>query len=350
VNCLPPAGLFSANRSAAAQTSWKKTNSQRLLRLWGLAWGIVFLVTVTSRGSYGEQSPSLRRDAAVEIDSLKVQVPARQGDSLGLALSFRYRVGRVDGEKPLFLGVTFNHRASGGGDHVATPNRGKGAAHGGAEGATHKVAAATTIDDFRDRDGLLHAKTQLLAIPRNRWREGSLFVPFFAMKLRPGAHQLTAQLSARSDAGACKAGSTPEPIRVLGDSSLNVAFTKPAAQTVRLKVTRAELPPTATDIGPGQRSRPDIQWRLIIRGESAHLLHVSVPLRDRFAGHWSRPTPPFVWSQGDHPTLVVMDHDVVRHDLLGQVSLHYSLLKRLHAGPVELSGPGLPRLQITLGE
>jgi hypothetical protein len=259
--------------------------------------------------------------SAVELRDVSVDPDRRVGDVRGLGVDVRYRVGRVGVDSALFL-----------------------VAHLEAEGG-RRVASLVKSAAVRDRDGLLHGKAQLLTVPRNAWREASLFLPFFAMDLDAGPHRLALRFSALANTGACQAGRPPQRVKLVGETRAAAAFTKPPFARVRLLARRVEVAPEATDVGlPGGRGeRPDLRWRLGYRTASGAgpaasggevVLHESEVRDDTFVGTWAEPSPPVPVSEGDRLTLVVVDRDLARDDRLGEIQLSLD----------ELRGPGPPRL------
>lgn len=261
----------------------------------------------------GEEAGPL--GSAVELRDVAVDPDRRVGDVRGLGVDVRYRVGRVGVDSALFL-----------------------VAHLEAEGG-RRVASLVKSAAVRDRDGLLHGKAQLLTVPRNAWREASLFVPFFAMDLAAGPQELALRFSALANTGACQSGRPPQRVKLLGETRVAAVFTKPAFARVRLLARRIEVAPEATDVGlPGARGgRPDLRWRLGYRtaglGPGGEVvLHESPVRSDTFIGAWAEPSPPVPVSQGDRLTLAVVDRDLARDDRLGEVALSLD----------ELLGPGPP--------
>jgi hypothetical protein len=264
----------------------------------------------------------VRLGSAVELRDVSVDPDRRVGDVRGLGVDVRYRVGRVGVDSALFL-----------------------VAHLEGEGG-RRVASLVKSAAVRDRDGLLHGKAQLLTVPRNTWRAASLFVPFFAMDLGAGPQRLTLRFSALANTGACQAGRPPQRVKLLGETSVAAAFTRPPFARVKLLARRVEVAPEATDLGfPGsRRRRPDLRWRLGYRTAAGAgpagevVLYESEVRDDTFAGAWAEPSPPVPVSQGDRLTLSVVDRDLARDDRLGQVELSLDDLLGPRPPPALASG------------
>lgn len=279
----------------------------------------------------GEEPVTL--GSAVELRDVAVDPDRRVGDVRGLGIDVRYRVGRVGAGSALFLVA---HLETDGGRRVAS-----------------LVKAAAV----RDRDGLLHGKAQLLTVPRGTWRAASLFVPFFAMDLDAGPHRLALRFSALAATGACQAGRPPQRVKLLGETRVAAAFTRPRFARVRLLVRRIEVAPRATDVGlaGARRGRPDLRWQLGYRttvvaapgqpgGEV--VLYESEVRDNTFVGAWAEPSQPVPVSEGDRLTLEVVDRDLARDDRLGRVEL--SLDELLRPGPPPALADGAVR-SIELG-
>jgi hypothetical protein len=283
---------------------------------------VLLAMTLPGGRALGEEG-DLHLGAAVELRDVSIDPDRRLGDVRGLGVDLRYRVGRVGADSALFL-----------------------IAHVEAEGG-RRVASLVKSAAVRDRDGLLHGKAQLLTVPRNTWREASLFVPFFAMDLDAGPQRLALRFSALSNTGSCQSGRPPQRVKLVGQTRVAAGLVKPAFARVRLLARRVAVDPEPTDVSlPGsRRGRPDLRWRLGYRlgpgaasvwpgGEA--VLHESAVRSDTFAASWEDPSPPVPVSEGDRLTLTVLDHDVSRDDLLGQVAL--SLEELLRPGPPLANG------------
>jgi hypothetical protein len=249
----------------------------------------------------GEDSPpqAAYLGAAVEVGELTIDSNSRLVDARGIKVAFRYRVGRVAGDKALHLVA-----------HVANESG-------------HKVRALVQDKAYRDRDGFLHGKSQLLAVPRNTWRQGSLFVPFYAMYLGAGRHRLSLQMSALSDTGSCTSGRPPRAIKVIGQTSASMDLTKPPYKLVQVlvrHVTVAEEPTDFSLFRPRKR-RPDLMWRIHITTDHDGVIHRSDVRDDTYDARWYHYAPEFPLSQGDRLTLSVLDEDVTSDDNLGSIKL-----------------------------
>ncbi len=260
------------------------------------------------------------RGAAIQIKELRLDADARSTDVRGLALEFRYRVGRVETDKALFLVARL------------TDERGR------------RVASAVDDWSFRDRDMNLHGKTQLLTVPRYSWHRGTIFVPFYAMKLAPGPHRLSLSFEGVSDVRACKSGGQPDRIEVIGAEGAAVDLVKPPYRMVRMMVRRIEVVEKNTDaVFASRLSRPDLAWRAFFQLDlHKGKVHSSSTRDNSFRGAWNQYTEPFPFSEGDRLTLTVIDRDVMSHDLLGRFRLTLDQLTR--EGGLTLDGGSVTEL------
>lgn len=257
---------------------------------------MLVLVTCASASAAGQEEPPPLGRAAIQIDRVEVDPAARSGDVRGVSVSFRYRVGRVDTDKALFLLAFF--------DEV----RGL------------RVKSAVSDWAYRDRRMNLHGKTQLLTVPRFTWHEGSLFVPFYAMKLAPGPHRFALSFEGVSDTRACQTGGRPQKLEVRGGRDVVVDTVKPPYKMVQLLVSRVHVVEKATDaLFPSRRARPDLAWKAFFQIElHKGIVHSSPTRDDSYTGAWTVYTDPFPFSEGDQLTLDIIDRDVLSHDLLGR--------------------------------
>lgn len=269
----------------------------------GAAWG---------ENGPGRQAPYL--GAAVEIREVSISPNEKHGDTRGLRLSFRYRVGRVTADRALHLVA-----------HLST--------RGG-----QKVRSLIGDKTFRDRDGLLHGKQQLLTVPRNQWKKGSFFVPFYAMKLTEGHHELSLHFSALSDTGSCATGQEPRPVKLIGETSTRVTLSKPPFKMVQILAQQVTVTKEKTDISifRSHKARPDLKWRILFKGISEQVIHESDVRDDSTTATWNQYSPEFPFSQGDRLTLSVLDEDVIRHDHLGSLKLTLEELLQLEDHPAKL--------------
>lgn len=261
------------------------------------AWSLVLGTHDAWGESSQEQAPYL--GAAIEVQGLVVDSDTRAGDARGLKLSFRYRVGRVASDNALHIVGYF------------TSKRGQ------------KVRALVEDKAYRDRDGFLHGKEQLLTVPRNVWKQGSLFIPFYAMDLAEGRHALSLHFTALSDTGSCKAGRPPRAVKVIGQTSVALELTKPPFKLVQMLVRHVTVAEEPTDVSlfrPRKR-RPDLTWRLQFRDGQEGVIHSSKVRDDTYDARWTQYTSEFPFSRGDRLTLTVLDEDVMSHDQLGSIKL-----------------------------
>lgn len=251
-------------------------------------------VTAPAAGEDGPAPPPIG-GAAIQVDRVQVDPDSRSGDVRGISVSFRYRVGRVDTENALFLLAFFDE--------------------------VRGLRVKSAVDDwtYRDRRMNLHGKTQLITVPRHTWREGSVFVPFYAMKLAPGRHSLALSFEGVSDVRACQSGGRPSRLEVRGGRGVVIDVVKPPFRTVQLLVRRVNVVEKATDTAfSARRARPDLAWKAFFQIElNKGIVHSSATRDDCYSGTWSQYTDPFPFSEGDRLTLDVIDRDLMSHDLLG---------------------------------
>ncbi len=279
----------------------------RKLTVWWLLSGLLGASLLVAAPTRAEQVRYL--GAAIEVRDATIEPNSSLGGARGLTVSFRYRVGRITMDKALYLVA-----------HFST-----------AQGK--KVGALVRNKAFRDREGSLHGKTQLVTVPRNSWRKASLFVPFYAMKLAAGEHHLSVHLSALSDTGACKSGRPPRPVKVIGEARAKVSMTKPPYKFIELLVRQVQVATEATDVSlfRARKARPDLQWRVGFAESAGGILHTSKTRDDTYLANWTEYTTPFPLSEGDRVTISVLDRDVVSHDHLGSVTV--SLKELVQRGP-----------------
>jgi hypothetical protein len=268
---------------------------------------VAAVAVVSWRGARAEEGPAPRGEA-VEIRDLSLDPDARLEDARGLSIVLRYRVGTVEADKALYLLARIGE--------------------GGA-----RVKALAESASLRDRnDGSLHGKRQIVTVPRGAWREASMFVPFYAMKLAPGAHRLDVKLEAVSAPGNCKTGELPHLIPIIGDAGAQVAITKPPYKMIQVLVRRIEVDDRAADVSIWPwRARPDLRWRLRVQAGAGGVMHSSEVRDDVRVATWTKHARPFPLSQGDLLTISVLDQDVMGHDELGRVKV--SLDELLSFGP-----------------
>jgi hypothetical protein len=254
-------------------------------------------IAATTLGGWSGHADA-ETSGSIEIRRLTVDGDARLEDVRGVGIGLEYRVGSVEVDKALFLVA----RVSVGG---------------------RKVGSLVSNVAYRDgNDGSLHSKKQLVTVPRRAWRQTSLFVPFYAMKLAAGPHELGVDLEAVSDPGQCKTGERPEIVRIVGERSAAVSITKPPYELVQILVRRVDVAEEAADssIWPW-RTRPDLAWRARLQAGAGGVLFTSEVRDDTYSASWSQYSPEFPLSQGDRLTLSVIDRDVMGHDTLGSVKL-----------------------------
>ncbi len=264
----------------------------------GVSLVMVALTLASAPGSVAfaqdDDSPPIR-GADIQLKAIKVDPDSRDTDVRGITISFQYRVGRVDTDKALFLLAFLD------------------------EGYDEHVKS--TVEDwaFRDKQMNLHGKTQLLTVPRFTWQRGSLFVPFYAIKLPAGRHRLTIDFSAVSDTRSCTSGRRPQKLKVIGGEDVHIEFVKPPHKMVQIVVRRVEVVEKATDgLGATRRGRPDLAWKAFFQlGLHKGKVHSSKTRDDSYVGTWTRKSDPFPFSEGDKLTLSIIDRDVLSHDLLG---------------------------------
>lgn len=254
--------------------------------------------------------------SSIELRDLVVSADHRYEDAQGVKLDFRYRVGRVNTEKALYL-----------------------VAHVSEEGGA-KVGSLSTSAVFRDREGFLHGKKQLLTVPRNRWREGSIFIPYYAMKLAPGSHRIRLEFDAVSDVGSCKTGERPRRIRVRGENEATVSITKPPYKMVQLLVQRIDVAqvPTDTALLLRWKVRPDLQWRLRVRAGAGGVVHTSDTRDNSYSGRWKQYSPAFPLSHGDRLSIIVQDEDFMGDDELGVMKVTLNDLLSHDSSSLPLKG------------
>lgn len=276
-----------------------------------IAW-LAILGTATVEGGVARaESGGMDTRGAVEVRHLKIDTDHRLEDVRGLHIGLRYRVGAVEVEKALFLVA-----------RVFTS--------GGAKVKTLAKSAA-----FRDRnDGALHGKKQLTTVPRGAWRETSIFIPFYAMKLTPGVHKLGLRFEAVSDPGKCKFGERPRLVRIIGDNQTNVELTKPPYKLIQVLVSSTKVVEEAADVSLWPwRARPDLKWRLRFRAGAGGVMHNSKVRDDTYSASWNQYSPEFPFSQGDLLSLSILDQDVMSHDELGILKLSLDDLIKLRSHP-----------------
>lgn len=264
-------------------------------------------LAVAWRGARAEAGDE-PRGAAVEIRDLRLDPDARLEDARGLSIALRYRVGAVEADEALYLVARLGE--------------------GGA-----RVKALVESASLRDRsDGSLHAKRQLVTVPRGAWREASMFVPFYAMELAPGPHRLGVKLEAVRAPGSCKTGERPRLVPILGQGAAEVSITKPPYKMIQVLVRRVAVDDRAADasIWPW-RARPDLRWRLRVQAGAGGVMYSSEVRDDVRVATWTKHSRPFPLSQGDLLTISVLDQDVMGHDDLGHVKV--SLDELLALGP-----------------
>lgn len=261
------------------------------------AWSLVLGIHDAWGEASQEQASYL--GAAIEVQGIVVDTNRRVEDTLGIRLSFRYRVGRVTSDKALHLVA-----------YLAS-KRGQ------------KVRTLVEDKAYRDRDGFIHGKEQLLTVPRNVWKQGTLFVPFYAMDLGEGRHALSLNLTALSDTGSCEAGRPPRAVKVIGQTSADIGLTKPPFKRVQILVRHVTVAEEPTDISlfRSRKGRPDLTWRLQFKAGREGVIHSSKVRDDTYDARWSQYTSEFPFSQGDRLTLSVLDEDVISHDSLGSIKL-----------------------------
>jgi hypothetical protein len=247
----------------------------------------------------------------IEVQRLAVEPAAQREDAHGLNIGLRYRVGAVEVEKALYV--------------VARITMANGS----------KVTALAKSAAFRDRnDNSLHGKKQITPVPRGTWRETEIFIPYYAMKLAPGDHQLTVRLEAVSDPGQCKFGERPRLVPVIGKNQSSFTLTKPPYKMVQLLIRSANVIEEASDVSLWPwRARPDLKWRLRFRAGAGGIMHSSKVRDDVYSAGWKEYSPEFPFSQGDLLSLSVLDQDVMSHDELGTVKLSLQELLDLRQNP-----------------
>lgn len=282
------------------------------------------LATASSPTAHAEDdgTDSPIRGADIQLKSIEIDADSRNRDVRGITISFRYRVGRVDTDKALFL--------------LAFLDEG------------HGQLVKSTVEDWAFRDKLmnLHGKTQLLTVPRYTWQEGSLFVPFYAIKLPEGRHRLTLDFAGVTKTQSCTSGRRPQKLEVIGGEDAHVEFVKPPHKMVKLAVKRVEVVEKATDgLGATRRGRPDLAWKAFFQlGLHKGKVHSSKTRDDSYVGTWERRSGPFPFSEGDKLTVTIIDRDVLSHDLMGSFNFTLDELIGATRSAEPLSGGAVERL------
>lgn len=289
---------------------------------WRAAALTALVALITGASARGEQSE--RIGTGMEVRQLQVEPDLRFEDARGIKLSFRYRVGRVAANKALFMVA----RVTTAGDQ--------------------KIRSLVESAVYRDRDGFVHGKKQLVTVPRFTWREETIFIPYYTMKLPPGRQGVKVQLEAVSDAGSCKTGELPEKVAILGEDRAQVTIDKPEYKMIQLLVRRIAVKHLATDAALILRykRRPDLQWRARFRAGAGGVVHNSDTRDNVWQGRWRQYTDPFPFSRGDRLTLTVFDEDFMGDDEMGRFSLTLEEIEQLGSRPAPLSAGRVVALEL----
>ncbi len=197
------------------------------------------------------------------------------------------------------------------------------------------VRAAVDSRAVSDGQGRLRVSTQISSIAL-RQRKSELFIPFWAMKLPPGAHDLTIELTARMKSNTTSARPSETPIEVRGKSVVGTRIQKPPTRSVQVLVSQVVASPIAADASflRPRKARPDLFWRLLFDRVSVYSSPVCTDCRQ---AKWKRYSPVVQVSEGDLITVSILDRDVAKNDRLGSFVFTLETLQNIASSKVPLA-------------
>lgn len=197
------------------------------------------------------------------------------------------------------------------------------------------VRAAVDNSAIADERGLLRVATQISSISR-KGRNSSLFIPFWAMKLPPGAHDLTIELSARMKTGVSSRTSSETPLETRGKNVIQTRIQKPPTKSLQVLVSEVVASPFAADASflRPRKARPDLFWRLLFDKVSVYSSPVCTDCR---RATWKRHSPVVHLSEGDLVTISVLDRDVAKNDSLGSFVFTLETLQNIAGSKTPLA-------------
>ena len=203
------------------------------------------------------------------------------------------------------------------------------------EGATGTIAVRfatadgrplrTTVESpaLRDRQG--HLRLEASSSTEGGAMLSDLFVPFYAIDLPAGAHQIVPTFEAERTDGL--RGRVDHPLRI-DDALPPFTIVKPPTREINVLVTRVEVAPGQYDAALFRlyKARPDLYWRVRFGSRPGSVVHASRIHNDTYNTEWNRATSTITWSEGDQISIDVLDADVTLDDLLASFTFTYEQL------------------------
>jgi hypothetical protein len=260
----------------------------------------------------------------IQLKSVKAKGRAKNGQVSGVEVSFMYKL-------------------SGGSDRADTFLIGRLA-----DSAGTPIKANPIFRAFQDDRGDLRCRDRLDSWSHGRWKQGSMFFPYFAMDLPPGEHMAKMTFEGQAE---LRREAPPEPVKLEGATSPEIGFTKPPAKMVRLGVKRVQVAEGRYDtlVFSRSRLRPELAWRVLFdmgRGHYGGTIHTSSNVQDSYQAAWDEVAPEFPLCQGDHFTISVLDIDVSQNDVISRFTFSLDDLQKAAASGQPLTSGKVLELEL----
>lgn len=151
---------------------------------------------------------------------------------------------------------------------------------------------------------------------------GELFVPYYLIDLPAGEQQIKVAVEGAERTRRDPSAPPPPPVELSGVLERTATITKPPFRMVHLAVASVSVEPGGYDASlfRARKSMPDLMWEVRFGPRHLGRVYTSSVRDDTFAATWDRGPAPFPFSQGDVMSLAVLDHDVARDDVIGELS------------------------------